>query len=224
MTIADRKEREKEQRRAVILDAAEKLFFSRGYDQVSMDQIAREAELSKGTLFFYFRNKENLYITIVDRGIRLFHGMVREAMDGAGSDPIDQLAAMGWSVIRFATRYPGYLAAIRLFKSGRFPPGAGDSEEVQETLRYASSLMEMMETVVRNGVDDGTFRNDIEPHELALMIRLMTNSVMDPGPEFRWARDRYNIDMDAFVSRYLDLVAGAVLAPGVKKKIKRGAP
>ncbi len=218
MAIADRKEREKEQRRAAILAAAEKLFFSKGYDQVSMEEIAREAELSKGTLFFYFTNKESLYSTIVHRGIRLFHEMVMDAVQEGGCEPVHRLAAMGMAVIRFSRQNPGYLAAIRLYKSGRFPAGGGDDEERAEILRYATGLMETMEGVVRDGIDDGSIRNDIEPHELALMIRLMTNSVMDMGPEFRWALDRYAIDEDAFVRRYLELVAGAVMAPGMRKK------
>lgn len=218
MAIADRKEREKEQRRAVILAAAEKLFFSRGYDQVSMEEIAREAELSKGTLFFYFTNKESLYGAIVHRGIRLFHEMVMDAMQAGGDEPVHRLSAMGKAVIRYARQYPGYLAAIRLYKSGRFPTGAGEDGEGAEIYRYATSLMETMEQVVRDGIEAGSIRNDIEPHELALMIRLMINSVMDMGPEFRWALDRYKIDEDAFVRRYLELVAGAVMAHGMHKK------
>ena len=218
MAIADRKEREKEQRRAVIIAAAEKLFLSRGFDQVSMDEIAREAELSKGTLFFYFKNKETLYITLVYKGISLFHGMVSDAINSGGVEPIEQLSAMGMAVIRFARQYPGYLAAIRFFKSGRFNLETSECREVPEITRYASSLMEMMERIVRDGMNRGTIRNDIEPHELALMIRLMTNSVMDLGPEFRWALDRYDIDEDTFVRRYLELVAGAIMAPGLPKK------
>ena len=78
MTIAERKEREKEQRRMQIISAAEKLFFQSGYDQVSMEEIAREAELSKGTIFFYFKNKEALFITIVLLVIRLFHQIIND--------------------------------------------------------------------------------------------------------------------------------------------------
>ena len=53
MSIANWKEREKEQRRNDILDVAEKLFFSKGYDNVSMSGIAKKVGLGKATLYIY---------------------------------------------------------------------------------------------------------------------------------------------------------------------------
>jgi AcrR family transcriptional regulator len=53
MGTADRRRREKEQRKAEIVDAAERLFFSRSYEDVSMDDIAREVELNKATIYLY---------------------------------------------------------------------------------------------------------------------------------------------------------------------------
>ena len=56
MGIAERKEREKLQRRNDIIDAAERLFFQHGFETPTMDDVAREAELSKGTLYLYFKS------------------------------------------------------------------------------------------------------------------------------------------------------------------------
>ena len=61
MTREERRQREKDQRCDDIINAAEKLFFSRGYDNVSMDEIAREVELSKSALYYYFKDKESLF-------------------------------------------------------------------------------------------------------------------------------------------------------------------
>jgi transcriptional regulator, TetR family len=57
MSNISRREREKEQRRRDIMDSAEKLFFKKGYDEVSMNDIAEDVELSKATLYLYFDNK-----------------------------------------------------------------------------------------------------------------------------------------------------------------------
>jgi len=65
MTVAERKHREKAQRREDILNAAEKLFFSRGYDNVLMDEIANEVDLTKATLYLYFNDKESLFFFLV---------------------------------------------------------------------------------------------------------------------------------------------------------------
>ncbi|MFX1452616.1 MAG: TetR/AcrR family transcriptional regulator, partial [Promethearchaeota archaeon] len=53
-----RREREKEQRREDIIDAAEKLFLTQGFENTTMKQIANEAEYSKGTLYNYYKSKD----------------------------------------------------------------------------------------------------------------------------------------------------------------------
>mgnify|MGYP006293938867 FL=1 len=61
MGIYERKRREREQRRAQILEAAKKVFSSKGFNSATMEEIAGEAELSPGTLYIYFKNKEELH-------------------------------------------------------------------------------------------------------------------------------------------------------------------
>ena len=56
-----RKEKEKETREAEIINAAERLFYKHGFDDVSMDNIAKESEFTKRTLYQYFEHKEDLY-------------------------------------------------------------------------------------------------------------------------------------------------------------------
>ena len=61
MGIIERKTREKESRRLQILEAAKKIFSSKGYNSATMEEIADAAELSPGTLYIYFKNKEELH-------------------------------------------------------------------------------------------------------------------------------------------------------------------
>ena len=68
-----RKERETELRRQIIIEAAEKLFLSEGYENTTMDEIARLSEYSKGTLYKYFKSKDELYLAI---GIKTYELIV----------------------------------------------------------------------------------------------------------------------------------------------------
>ncbi len=61
-----RRIREKEQRFLTILKSAEKLFARKGYHQTSMEQVADLAEVSVGTVYFYFKNKEDLLINLME--------------------------------------------------------------------------------------------------------------------------------------------------------------
>ena len=70
MGIAERKEREKQQRREGIIKAAEKVFFSpkgKG-NAATMDAVAKKAALSKGTLYLYFKNREDILQAIALKG------------------------------------------------------------------------------------------------------------------------------------------------------------
>jgi AcrR family transcriptional regulator len=81
MGIAERRERGKAQRRLDIVRAAEKVFLSKGYDDATMDEIAEEAELSKGTLYLYFKGKEDVHAQIVAKGMDVLFGLLKQVVD-----------------------------------------------------------------------------------------------------------------------------------------------
>ncbi len=65
MGVQERKEREREQRRRDILEAARSVFEEHGLAHASMDRIAEHAELAKGTLYLYFRNRDELLMALI---------------------------------------------------------------------------------------------------------------------------------------------------------------
>jgi AcrR family transcriptional regulator len=76
-----RREREKEHRRSAILRSARKEFFEKGFRAVTVDSIARRAELSKGAIYLYFKSKEEIYAQILLRDIDKFHDKVETLLD-----------------------------------------------------------------------------------------------------------------------------------------------
>ena len=67
--IAERRQEEKDRRRAEIVDAAETLYAESGWDSITMDQVARQARLSRALLYVYFRDKEDLLFALVERSL-----------------------------------------------------------------------------------------------------------------------------------------------------------
>ena len=87
MGIQERKEREKERRRQQIMIAAKRVFYNKGFAKVTMEDIAREAELSPGTLYLYFKSKDELCASLSLRilqylNIRLRHVSTEKELDG----------------------------------------------------------------------------------------------------------------------------------------------
>ncbi|MEL7671517.1 TetR/AcrR family transcriptional regulator [Methanobacterium sp.] len=119
MSLIARKELEKEQRRNDILNAAEKLFFSKGYENVSLKDIAKEVKLGRSTLYLYFENKEELFFAIVLRGTRILYKMITDEVK-KGKNSFSKLAGFRKAYYDFAKEYSDYLRAYNYLLSGRF--------------------------------------------------------------------------------------------------------
>ncbi len=73
MGIKERKKREREMRRQQIMVAAKRVFIQKGYEKSTVEDIAREAELSPGTLYLYFKSKDELYASLCLRVLRFIN-------------------------------------------------------------------------------------------------------------------------------------------------------
>ncbi|MFH0730553.1 MAG: TetR/AcrR family transcriptional regulator [Pseudomonadota bacterium] len=94
MGIHERKEREKERRRQQILVSAKRVFSDRGFSRTTMEDIANEAELSPGTLYLYFKNKEELFASL---SLRIFQYMIirlEEVSNDIKMNPREKLEAL----------------------------------------------------------------------------------------------------------------------------------
>jgi AcrR family transcriptional regulator len=94
MGIQERKERERERRRQQIIVATKKVFSEKGFNKATMDDIAGEAELSPGTLYLYFKNKEELYASLSLRILQYLHMRVEHVENDPKLSPEQKLDAL----------------------------------------------------------------------------------------------------------------------------------
>jgi len=199
MPFTNIKEQEKEQRRSYILDAAEKLFFSRGYDSVSMDDIAREIGLNKATIYLYFRNKEALFFAVVLRGARILNSMVKEKVK-ACKNGIEILDAIGIAYFEFVNKYPDYSRAYLYFRSERF-----NTENVEDLCDDAKKIMDLRReefaitcNAIASGINEGIIRSDLDPVEVTVFLTLVVKSLSELRPDFKGVLEKRGIDEHRF--------------------------
>ncbi len=168
MGVAERKEREKVQRRNTIINAAEKVFFKEGIEKASMDQVAQEAELSKGTLYLYFKSKEELYRTIVIRG---FIALKRYLKESAFSDEngLQNVKAISKAYIEFSKRYMGYFDAILYYQNDLFDSKERDTNSVQ-SLEGGNAVISILINAIKKGIEDGSIHKNVNPVENAFVL------------------------------------------------------
>lgn len=174
MGIPERKEREREQRRNDIIDAAERVFFNRGISNATMDDVAEEAELSKGTLYLYFLSKEDLHFAICLRGLDIMAVELEKAYDEKLTGAENALG-IARAYLEFVDQYPDYFNAIMSFESSSLEKV--DPAYHDHILKPDSPLMVFVK-VIEKGKKDGTIRQDIQPKELAVLLWSQVNGVL----------------------------------------------
>ncbi len=94
MGIQERKKRERERRRQQIIVAAKRVFSEKGFSKSTMEDIAREAELSPGTLYLYFKNKDELYASLSLRILQYLNIRLEDVKKEKDIDPRDKIVAI----------------------------------------------------------------------------------------------------------------------------------
>ncbi|MBT8762718.1 TetR/AcrR family transcriptional regulator [Desulfohalobiaceae bacterium Ax17] len=175
-----RREREKMRHRSEILEVALDLFSSKGYHNVSMHEIAKTAEFAVGTLYKFFKNKEDVYKALIFEIADQFHSAIDEVFQGTKDEYtkiMDYIRVKGKVFMSNAK-------AIRLYfaeTSGvKFNLKATLSTELQE--RYETFLNQLSE-VFAKGIEKGIFRA-ANPYYLALSLEGIVNNFL-----FCWLED-----------------------------------
>ncbi len=94
MGIKERKQRERERRRQQIIVAAKRVFSEKGFNKATIEDIARDAELSPGTLYLYFKNKEELYASLSLRILQYLAIRVEHVKNEVNLGPTEKLDAL----------------------------------------------------------------------------------------------------------------------------------
>ena len=194
-----------------IIPAAIRVFSLKGKHGAGMDEIARSARINKAMLYYYFSNKENLYLEALRTIICEIHASISaqyNAARKATDDPVAKLSRIAIAHMEAFSEFPGYVAMFheaiinqpesvhKLMVEAHI--GAGDS----------CSMMHSLAEVLQQGVDSGVFRQ-INCKQVLISIigmnliffigkpigRAMLNLPIDNEKEFLEERKKSIVDL-----------------------------
>ena len=195
-----------------ILDAAETLFAEKGFDAVSMSAIARLANTSKPNIYHHFKNKNELYLAIINTAVQRASDLLDELEDAPGT---------------FRQRLAGFSAGQldNIIAHGRSTQLilrealSGNSERGREIANFmVSEVFSRLVAMVQQGQQEGEFRSDIDPTLAAFMIEsanlfyFQTTPMMKNIPEIN-----YSDDANAFSDGVMDIIFNGLLQQGATK-------
>jgi AcrR family transcriptional regulator len=156
--LIERREEEKERRRLEIIEAAERLYASHGWDLLTMEQVARAARLSRALVYVYFKDKDDLLLAIAGRGMERLAERFRESAQPCQRG-LEKIEAMGRAYIAFGTEFPHYFDAEMRFQAGH---NLGEDRPCEAACdRAADKVRGVLVETLRLGLADGSLRADI---------------------------------------------------------------
>lgn len=182
MQELSRREREKLSRRNEILQAARKVFSSKDYASATLDDVANVAELSKGTIYLYFQNKVDLFLSTFEMGMEQVASIIMDAISDNKDDPISGIKDIIQRELLF------FEENIDLFKILASESAMIElHSEIGRNLDFKQRIMgTMLQSIaaladfIQYGIDLGILR-EVNPRDAALALMGMVREF-----SFRW--------------------------------------
>jgi AcrR family transcriptional regulator len=198
-----RREREKLRQRQEMLAVALNLFSKKGYHNVSMHEVAERAEFAIGTLYKFFRSKEDLYKALIMEMAAEYHN----ALSGVLSRQGDVLTILNDYITVKMGIFDGNLATLRLYfaetRGASFNIKAGLDKDIR---KLYDKLVRQLALTLKKGIRENVLCKK-DPYYMALALEGITNAFLFYGLEYP---DRYSCD--ANVSLIRDMFFKGVVA------------
>jgi AcrR family transcriptional regulator len=164
--LTPRWERRKEARPAELLAAALELFVEKGYAGTRLDDVAARAQVSKGTLYLYFTNKEELFKAVVRESVvTLIRNSAEQTALATGSSEslLRALVDTWWA--EFGNTQAGGISKLMMAESGNFP----------EIARFfLDEVIEPWHALLGQVIDRGIASGEFRQVETSMYVRVMT--------------------------------------------------
>jgi len=159
-----------------ILDAAQEVFATYGYQGATIDEVAHRAGISKPNLHYYFKRKRDLYLAVLRRTLEIWLVPLRE-LDRTG-DPAEEIGNYIAHKVQLSRRFP---AASRVFANEIVQGAPFLKGYLQTDLR---KVVERKAAVIQHWIDEGKLA-PIDPYHLIFLIWAATQHYADFLPQIK---------------------------------------
>ncbi len=140
MGVQERKARERQEMKTMILQAAHTLFLKRGFESVSIRSIADVIEYSPAIIYRYFRDKNEIFYALQGEAFKAFNTYTLEVE--AVVDPFERLIALARKYLEFSVRFDRYYTIMFIAESPSFNENATDWKEGSHTYGQLTRTIE----------------------------------------------------------------------------------
>ena len=156
------------QRKAQILDAALAVIVQKGYENSRMDDIVASSKMSKGAIYWYYKSKKEIYLSLVNHWVHNYSAVLNHIVDTDRSAS-DQLRSLFQYFIVQYEKDPVVFKALLEFWSM-----AGRDPEFNDKLQKVySEFVNLISTIIQQGMDSGDFKKlDVDITAMSIMVNI----------------------------------------------------
>ena len=186
-------------RRNQILDAARKCFIEKGYFPTRMEDVAKEAQLSKGGIYFHFEGKQQVFEALVqkeyDDSVTFLTQLSKEI--GSYRELFEKLGSYYLDFFRHRPDYPRFFLVMAEM--------AGRDESVRGMLvGIQKQYTQLLAQILQNGIDTGALK-PMDPEAMATLLKGILNAIE------AYSAIGVDIEMDRLMSAGMTLITGGLL-------------
>jgi TetR/AcrR family transcriptional regulator len=206
MSTKSRKEREKENRREDILKAAENIMLAKGLHGLSIDLVAQETELAKGTIYLYFKSKEEI-LGVLSFKARVLLFKEFQKIEKSKDSNIEKLRAIARCNFAFYKKNPLHYDLLSLYEANH------NLTETDDLYSSSADISELVCGIATKAQAEGTLNSKINPLHFTMCLWGMTVGVLQLlKVRGNILNEKMNIVEEDILNTYMEL-----LENGMKK-------
>lgn len=162
-------EKKREEKRILIVQAAARVFAQKGYSGTSIADIASRAEIGKGTIYEYFKSKEDLFFAVFEWFARMSWSEGKIGMAAIGGPVSGRLEALSDSIMRSWSEIKEIYSLVMEFWAAS--ASSQIRERFRETFKTAyQNFRSIISGLIREGMDRGEFARQVDPEAVAASL------------------------------------------------------
>ncbi len=146
-----------------IYQAAIEVFAHHGFENTTVDEIAQKAKIAKGTIYYHFKSKDDIFLGIIQQGIKKFSDLLSKTVKKS-SDPVEQLSHIIICSYDFFEKYQKFMRVL-LTEFWRFK-----SHWKQDTNKLQDPYVSIIAGVIKKGKEQGVFKMSLNEDAIAITL------------------------------------------------------
>jgi AcrR family transcriptional regulator len=207
--ISSRREREKQLYRDEIIRAAESIFYKSGFENSTMDQIAKESGFTKRTLYKYFENKEDLFFGVAYEGFQKLFSNI-EAFVEPKENGFEKIHAFIMAYYQFYKDFPDTFLLMNYL--GHLKAKETHTPAQEELIKLKSDFFKKFMKMIDEGKADGSIRADIDTVKITYSITfILTGFFNELSMSGKSYSEHFALQEEEFTLFALDLLSTTFL-------------